>query len=163
MSRKWTLNTVKNFLLTLKYLINSHLDASYLCCFLPGAKVLNSCFPPVSPFHEHELFHSRGILSVWSSVLVSLPPPHLLVHFIVRSPVLQSTIQSFPVLLHPPVVGGFFFFLGCGQVTYRVHALSQLDFVCFWEVRKPGWGCAGFLNCSRFLSLLLNRSAVCMS
>lgn len=76
MSREGTLNHQRLFT---DFGVPGYLDALYFCHLLTGVKVLaSSWFPPASAFHEdglqdksNELFHSVGILLLWSSFLVS--------------------------------------------------------------------------------------------
>lgn len=142
MSRKWTLNTIKNFSLTLEDLVSSHLDAWLLLllsarsrsparCQLVSSSL---CFSQERASGVHgskELFHSAGILSVGSS------PPSL-VHFVVISPVLQS--QS-------PFPSSHTFGFPSGHVTHTDLMQSWLDFVHFRETRRPRWSSVAFPSC----------------
>lgn len=146
MSRKWTLDTIRNLLRTLEYLVNSCLGAMCFCHFLPGAEALLgwqlSWFSPASAFHEEELQEHTDKMSFsiqWAFSVCDLPfPPCLqfLMHFIVSNPVLQSTIHSVPPTC-------FVFFQWTGS-TYRLHTMPQLDFVWFLGDQKTQVKLCGF-------------------
>lgn len=151
MSRKWTLNNFRSFLLISEYLINSHLGALYLYLSVTsknpaGWQLIYSsiCFSwewPSGVHKSNELFHAVGILCLIFFFL------QFLVHFIVSSPVLQSTIH--------PLLPFIFFFLWTGNKCF-----TQSCGYRFCLFRRSGyprvksWGFPELFNILQFVFLV---------